>query len=392
MKGLEYELEVLSKLISFNTDAVTKKEYGQCAEYLKHECEKLGFDTRIVDPKEITNDGISRPSVIAKLDIGAKKTVALAMHFDVVPPGVGWTKDPFKLTIEGNVAYGRGVVDDKGNIATALGALREVRDKLNYNVVLFLTPEEEVGGKLGMGYAVQNFEEKIDEVLVLDAGNEYISIGASGVVFGEIKVYGEQGHAGYPFKYRNAVHDLLRLGYHLLNFADYRALKISKLRAPAGGPIENNYGRFSITIVRGGEKENIIPGEAYLRFDMRLIPEENSELAVQELKSYLTTLSNKLGIKAELTTLEGLGSNYYSEPNSDAVRKFKNIAEKIMGKELEVVTEFGGNDGRFFSKYDAPIISFGLAKEGTRYHGPDEFLELEDMRKLKKILIEYLSS
>lgn len=392
MNDLSYELEILRSLISFNTDANTKKEYKQCADFIENECRALGLKTEIFDAKEEAKDGIPRPSVVARLEKGSNKTIALAMHYDVVPPGSGWKKDPFRLTIEDNFAYGRGVVDDKGCIATTLGVIREARDKIKYNLAIFIVPEEEVGGKYGMGFAVKNFRGNIDEVLVLDASNEYISIGASGVVFGEIRVYGTQGHAGYPFRYRNAAQDLIRLAYHLSDFSKLRSMKISRFKAPPGSPIDRNFGRFSITIIRAGEKENVIPGEAYLRFDMRLIPEEDSELAIEELKSYLSSLSNQLGIKAELSWIEGKGSNYFSDPESESVKKFKEIVEDVYKKKMEIVTELGGNDGRYFSHYSVPIISFGLAREGTRYHGPDEFLDLNDMRNLKEILFRYLTS
>ena len=391
MSSLEYEINVLRNLISFNTDSITKKHYKECANYLVKECKSLGMDVTVLDASLESKDNLDRPNVVAKYNANKDKTVALLMHYDVVPPGKGWNKNPFELTIEKDKLFGRGVADDKGNIAVALGALKEAKEKLKYNVVMFLVCDEEVGGEYGAGYVSKNFSDNIDEVLVLDAGNEFVGIGASGVVFGEIKVYGEQGHAGYPFMYRNAIEDLIRLAYHLKDFSLLRAGKISKFDASPISPVKKNFGRFTITMLGEGEKENVIPSEAYLRFDMRLIPEEDVDEAINELKTYLLILSNKLGIKAELNWIRG-GGNYYSDPDHASVKKFVKIASQIYGKNLSVGTEFGGNDGRYFANRNIPIISFGLAGRDSNFHGPDEHIHLKDIEKLKKLLVDYLTT
>jgi succinyl-diaminopimelate desuccinylase len=124
---------------------------------------------------------------------------------------------------------------------------------------------------------------------------------------------------------------------------------------------------------------------------MRLIPEENYEEAINEFKTFFISLTNSLGIKAEISWIEG-GGNYVSDPNSPSVIKFKKIASEEYNKDLKIVTEFGGNDGRYFANRNIPIISFGLAAKGTRYHGADEFVYLDDMLKLKSILIQYLTT
>jgi|BEDMetMinimDraft_2_1075160.scaffolds.fasta_scaffold00672_1 Acetylornithine deacetylase/Succinyl-diaminopimelate desuccinylase and related deacylases len=391
METLNYEIQVLSKLVSFPTDSTKKSYYKECAEYLVSECKKIGLKTDILDAINESKDGLNRPNVVAKLDLGKDKTVALLTHFDVVPAGKNWKKDPFRLTIEGDKIYGRGVADDKGNIAVALGALREVKEKANCNIVFLAMCDEEVGGEFGAGYVEKNLKEKIDEVLVLDAGNEFVGIGASGVVFGEIKVYGDQGHAGYPFMYRNAVEDLLRLGYHLRRFSLIRSQKISKLNASPLSPVDKVFGRFTITMLGGGEKENVIPSEAFIRFDMRLIPEENLDTAINELKSYLLTICSKLEIKAEISWIRG-GGNYYSDPDHPSVKKFVEVANRVYGKSFKVGAEFGGNDGRYFANRNIPIISFGLAGRDSNFHGPDEHVSYNDIIKMKSLLTSYLVS
>src|SRR5690606_25661918 len=56
-------------------------------------------------------------------------TLAMATHLDVVPPGDGWTRDPFDPVIEGDLLYGRGSGDAKASVAAILFALADLRGK-----------------------------------------------------------------------------------------------------------------------------------------------------------------------------------------------------------------------------------------------------------------------
>jgi Acetylornithine deacetylase/Succinyl-diaminopimelate desuccinylase and related deacylases len=90
-----------------------------------------------------------------------------------------------------------------------------------------VTGDEEVGGAgvkalLQKGY-------RWDRVVIVDSGSEYVSVGASGVVAGWIKVRGKSGHAGYPFEARNAAEDLVELLHVLREFKEHRARKVSSL-------------------------------------------------------------------------------------------------------------------------------------------------------------------
>jgi succinyl-diaminopimelate desuccinylase len=96
----------------------------------------IGLRVDIYDPVEKTGDGKPRPNVVGTLDVGAKKTIGLITHYDVVPPGEGWKHNPYKLPVEGDRAYGRGAADDKSAIAASLGALRLLGKNAKYNVIL----------------------------------------------------------------------------------------------------------------------------------------------------------------------------------------------------------------------------------------------------------------
>ncbi len=106
--NLDYEIEVLSKIVSTNTDAESKLGYRECAEVIAEEARKLGLSVSIYDSVELATDGKHRPNVVARLNVNSNHTVSLVTHYDIVPAGAGWSSDPFKLKVVDGKAYGRG--------------------------------------------------------------------------------------------------------------------------------------------------------------------------------------------------------------------------------------------------------------------------------------------
>ncbi|MDH5267032.1 MAG: M20/M25/M40 family metallo-hydrolase, partial [Candidatus Bathyarchaeota archaeon] len=138
MSSIDYEIELLSKLVEVDTVSTTKVGYDKCASIIVDEAKKSALDVEILNGEKAAKDGLSRPNVIVTLDSGSDTTLLLESHFDVVPPGEGWKHPPFKLTIEDGKAYGRGAADNKSGIAAALGAMRQLvkNEDLDINIKL----------------------------------------------------------------------------------------------------------------------------------------------------------------------------------------------------------------------------------------------------------------
>lgn len=116
----------------------------------------------------MSDDKKPRPNVVIDLDTGAEETILLAAHYDVVPAGTGWKLSPFKMEVVGDRAYGRGTSDDKGAIVAALCAMKEISQvKSKVNLSFLVTPDEEVGGRLGLGYLVNEIGITGDAAVIL---------------------------------------------------------------------------------------------------------------------------------------------------------------------------------------------------------------------------------
>ena len=373
--------------MAINTESVPKKGYSECASIIVEEAENNSLTAEVVDGEKGAKDGLLRPNVIVTLDSGSDTTLLLESHFDVVPPGNGWKYPPFKLTVEDGKAYGRGTADNKAGIVAVMGALRQLRkEKLDVNLKLVAGVDEEIGGKYGVDYVMSEFGLKGDAALIVDAGPEGLFLGASGIIWGKMVVTGKQGHAGYPFKAKNAIDEALKL---LAEFENYRQLvekKESSLLAPPGAPRNLVWGRYSVTMIKAGEKENVIPGTCEVRFDRRLLPEEPIEQAEIELQTFFQKALEKTGCEASLE-LVNLQQGYHTPKDLTFVQTVSENIKKTTGQRLPFAAELGGNDGSFFAKNKIPVVCYGTIRADTRYHGVDEFVYLQDMKNTRDLII-----
>ena len=128
----DYLLNVLKDLIAFKTVAPPGSHYNEIIDYLISVFKSMGFRTeKIVMPQEIfeakcqdsrlTGD---RVNLRASLDSGAKETLVIYTHVDVVPAGDDWSTDPFRMVLKDDRAYGRGTSASKGAVAGLIAALR----------------------------------------------------------------------------------------------------------------------------------------------------------------------------------------------------------------------------------------------------------------------------
>lgn len=387
MRTLEYEINLLSKMVEIDTDSVSKSGYEKCASLIVEEAEKNSLKAEIIDGEKGAKDGISRPNVIVTLDSGSDVTLLLESHFDIVPPGPNWIHPPFKLTIEEGKAYGRGSADNKSGIAAAIGAMRQLaKEDLDINLKLVAGVDEEIGGKYGVDYVMSDYGLKGEAALVVDAGIERLYLGASGVLWGKIRIEGKQGHAGYPFKAKNAIDETVRLLGVLETYKRSVNKKESFLHAPPEAPRPFVWGRFSVTMISGGEKENIIPGECEIRFDRRLLPEEPLEEAENELQNSFEKACKEANCHASLEITSRL-PGYHTAQDLPFVQTVSDNIRKTIGQKLPYAAELGGNDGSFFAKNGIPVLCYGTIRADTCYHGVDEFVYLEDIKIIRDLIV-----
>ncbi len=387
---MEWEVEVLKRLVALDTDATERKNYSEAAELVAGYFREIGLSVEIV--------GEEVPNVVARLDAGAERDLALVSHYDVVPAGGPWVLDgreidPFEPLLVNGRLYGRGAADDKSAIAATLGALRRIVEsgregELRYNPLAIVVGDEEVGGA-GIREVVEGAGITGDAAVILDAAIEHLSVGASGVADGWITVRGKGGHAGYPHKTRNPIYGLVRLICELESFSRHRATRLSDLPSPPDSPVERVWGRFTVTMLRAGEKHNAVPSEARLGFDMRIVPGEDPERALEELRSFLADAAARLSLEVSMKLVGEVNTGWMTPPDHPFVREALDAMERALGTR-KMAAELGGNDGYLFASRGVPTVAIGAIRVDNNIHAPLEFVYLEDVAALERFITELL--
>lgn len=323
-------IRLLQELIRFDTSNPPGHEVD-CIQFLDRVLRSSGLATEVVarDPR--------RPNLIARLPgRGEAAPLLFCGHVDVVPAGrAGWTHPPFAGDIADGCVWGRGALDMKGGVAMMVSAaIRAARDGVAPagDVILALVADEESGGGFGAGYVVENRPDILRGVrhAVCEFGGFPLRI--AGHTFAMIQVAektpspvdvivrGPAGHGARPV--RGGA--MARLG-RILDRLDTRRLPIhitpvtremveriasglprrmrpvvrsllhpaltDRVLAALGGtgrtfePLFRN--TVNATIVRGGERINVIPSEIHLALDARLLPGYTTDDLRDELESIL---------------------------------------------------------------------------------------------------------
>jgi len=388
---LAYELNLLRKLVEINTTVTNESRmgYAECSEMIRLTAQLLGLGTEVLDGRNVTVDGESRPNVVVSLDGTSDVDLLLVTHLDVVPADESeWMTAPFRLRVTSDRAFGRGAADNKSNIVAALSAMGELaKGEPEVNIKLLVTVDEEIGGRAGIGYLFDDIGINGHAGVVIDSAPNYISIGASGALWGRFIVKGTGGHSGYPEQADNAIYRATSFVEKLKRYHGKVSKIRSKFNAPPEAPYPKVHGRFTITMMHAGEKENVIPGECEIRFDRRLTPEENAKQAEQDLNAYITDLAAKEKTIIDDFKINNKVDGYFTDTGHPFVKHFSSIVNKVVGDSLPIAADLGGNDGAHLAQAGVPVVSFGTIRHDTNYHAHNEFVYLKDMQVVRDVLI-----
>lgn len=341
----------------------------------------------------------SANNLIARIRFGRDgPTIALNAHGDVVPPGDGWTHDPYGAAVvvepgHGATMYGRGVAVSKSDFATyafAVLALHELAAHgiaLRGTVELHLTYDEEVGGAIGPGRIVA---EKLTHAdLAISAGFSYaVTTAHNGCLHLEVVVHGRQGHAAMP---ERGV-DALAAATQILA-ALYASRPTLQARRSATAGI--SHPTLNVGLISGGINTNVVPDRVSFRIDRRIIPEESPEAAEAELRELIESTAAFIpGIRVEMKRIMlslPLVKLPGAQPLCDALRRH---GEHFFGTPIGEHGVPLYTDARHYAAAGIPTVLYGAGPRTlaeANGHGADEKLRLEDLRRATKTVAATLA-
>lgn len=346
---------------------------------------RLGFEVERYDvPAELVaaHGMVSVTNLILRRRFGAGPVVALNAHGDVVPPGAGWTTDPYGAEIKNGTMYGRGVAVSKSDFATyafALKALEACGVPLAGTVELHFTYDEEVGGLLGPHWLLANRLSAPDYAIC--AGFAYnVVVAHNGCLHLEVRIEGRSAHAARPESGNDALEAATRLLAALYALRDgYTAIRS---RVPGIA-----HPTLVVGLIQGGINTNVVPDLVTLRLDRRIIPEEDPEEVERDLRAAIDRACAVPGIRVETRRIL-LALPFTPQPGQDVlVQLIQKYGSGIMGAALPAEGVPLYTDARHYSAAGIPTVLYGAGPRtllDANGHRADERLVLEDLRKATK--------
>jgi len=295
--------------------------------------------------------------------------LCFAGHVDVVPGGDGWETNPFVPVIqEGNI-YARGTQDMKSGVAAFVQTCKDV-EHFEGTLSVLLTSNEEGDAKYGTVVMLEHLKEIgflpdyciVAEPTCETVFGDAIKIGRRGSINGYLTIKGKQGHAAYPEKTINPIHQIASI--------------LDKI---AGVNLDNGDTDFApsqmvITDIRAGmEVTNVTPGTLKMMFNVR----NSTKTTQEEVKLHIAKYFDGLDYGLELTQ----GSYpFVIKRDSKIVKKLSSSIKKLTGLETKLSTAGGTSDARFMAAFDIDVVEFGVRNDTI--HAPNERTSIKEVEAL----------
>ncbi|EJL82273.1 acetylornithine deacetylase or succinyl-diaminopimelate desuccinylase [Polaromonas sp. CF318] len=320
---------------------------------------------------------------------GEGKTIALNAHGDVVPPGEGWTRDPYGGEIVDGKIYGRASAVSKCDFASftfAVRALEALGAPLKGAVELHFTYDEEFGGEMGPGWLLKNGLTKPD--LLIAAGFSYEVVTAhNGCLQMEVTVHGKMAHAAIP----DTGVDALQGAVHILNALYAQNALYQQVTSRVEG-IKHPY--LNVGRIEGGTNTNVVPGKVVFKLDRRMIPEENPAEVEANIRQVIAdAAAGRKGITVDIKRLLLANSMRPLPGNKPLVEAIQKHGEALFGQKIPAMGTPLYTDVRLYAEAGIPGVIYGAGPRTvleSHAKRADERLELEDLRRATKVIARTL--
>lgn len=379
MNFFEDKFQSSSEVLDFTQQLISKPSITpddyDCQLLISEYLEPLGFEIENMPAGNVKNLWAVYNSNNSRQN---SPCLVFAGHTDVVPTGPinQWNTPPFTPTVIDNVLYGRGAADMKGSIAAMCVAIKNFieknEDKIKGSIGLIITSDEEGPAITGTKHVVNILNKRgqnIDYCIVGEPSSreqfgDIIKNGRRGSLSGHLTILGEQGHAAYPLKAKNAIHISLKCLQELTDTVwdngnqDFPPTTFQLINMQAGTGASN-----------------VIPGNLNIEFNLRYA----SSSSFESISSKIDDIIKKHGLKYEIDW------KHYAQPFLTPVGEFTSLVQKAVSEVTKypcnLATDGGSSDGRFIF----PVFNCQLIELGPRnhcIHQINEHVSLDDLNQL----------
>ena len=366
--------EILQKLVEFSTYETTGMR--DCSEFLSKELSRLGFNVSI--------DKLYNVFGTKEYGVG-DGAFLINSHFDTIPPSAKWTRNPQRLSREGDRLYGLGASDSKSGIAALLHALQGLSQSRFKKIEVLLSSYEDTAavldGKrwLGTPYFLAHDRVEARRGINIEGtvqGDRFtISLGCGGRVAFDVTTIGKEAHTAEPsWKTlgHNAIYDMMKV------------IEALRTMPPARVTIDDYtaHTELNVSMIQGGTAINIVPGECKIECERRVLPNEDWDEVKREVEGTLRMLRD---IEFKVDYYEPQRSYMLDRANA-TVELAVNSVQQTLGYTPKFRVESGRTDSGYLHEL-ASVETF-IMGPGDPFveHKPDEWVSATRMEEFSRIM------
>ena len=359
----------------------------------------MGFEAEkhAVPAAEVKAYGLETiTNLIVRRRYGEGRTIALNAHGDVVPPGEGWTHDPYGGEIENGQLFGRASAVSKSDFSTftfAVRALESLGLPLKGSVELHFTYDEEFGGELGPGWLLKQGLTKPD--LMIAAGFSYQVVTAhNGCLQMEVTVHGKMAHAAIPETGVDALQGAVQILQSLY-------AQNTLYQQVTSGVEGINHPYLNVGRIEGGTNTNVVPGKVSFKLDRRMIPEENPveveanirQVIQKAVEQFNRERSADNQIHVDIKRLLLAHAMKPLPGNAPLVDAIQRHGQEVFGEPIPAMGTPLYTDVRLYVAQGVPGVIYGAGPRTvleSHAKRADERLVLEDLRRATRVIARTL--
>jgi succinyl-diaminopimelate desuccinylase len=367
--------------------------YAECADLIATRLFDLGYAVETFAAEGLAEHTLEHPRINV---VGAAGTGSPTLHFnghyDVVPPGAGWSGNPFSGELRDGRIFGRGTCDQKAGIAASIYAAEAVRRAgvaLVGTLEQSATPDEESGGFGGVAWLCDTGRIARDKqryvVITEPLDPERVCIGHRGVYWFELTTIGRVGHGSMPGLAVNAAEQMARV----IQAFDEKLkplLATRSTRAPVEPPEARrpslNLNSIHAGQALGGWQTPTVPDRCTAVFDRRFIHEESFDAVRAEIVQLLEALGVVYQLRDVMRVDPLLG---------EATAVLPTTVGQAIRDALGIEPTFIASPGTYDQKHVvrrakiAECVAYGPGRL-VLAHQPDESVAVEDLVASAKVM------
>jgi succinyl-diaminopimelate desuccinylase len=393
-------VDFTARLIRVPTVNPPGDEYEACAALIGDQLRAHGAEVHLLPATGRPEHTPSHPrvNVVGRLAGSATApAIHLNGHFDVVPVGLGWTRDPFGGEVAGGRVYGRGACDMKSGIAAAVFAMEAIRRagiRTTAPLEISGTVDEESGGFAGVAWLAEHgwiSKARTAAAIIPEPfGVDRVCIGHRGVYWFEVVAQGRIAHGSMPYLGVNAVEGMS----HLLDLVRDElgpALR-DRVTAMPVVPDGSRHATININGIDGGQPVDQMPSPCVadrcrVVFDRRFLLEEGLDRARAEMAALVEKAQARMPEVAFSIEDRLIFEPTLTAEDAPVVGALTDAIRQVTGRPAALVASPGTYDHKHVARIAGvpQCVAYGPGDLAVA-HQPDEYCDVGDIVSATKVL------